>query len=236
MTQPAPPVFIELTVASSHAETHELTHLSLSGATPEFLAAYQTPGQYVQIRAHGLKPGFFAIASAPGRPQTDLLIKRGSPLADAIAATPPGGLLQVSIPAGRGYPFEQARGRNLLVIGVGSGIAPLRAVIQSIISQRDDYGAVSLIYGARTPASIPYSAEMDAWQGREIEVTRICSQPAEGAWNGPVGRVQDALKSAHAQIDPRCAAFVCGMKTMVEDVKAALGNLGLPPERVFQNF
>lgn len=236
MSQPAPPTFIEMTVASSHAETHELTHLSLSGATPEFTAAYKTPGQYVQIRTGGLKPGFFAIASAPSRPQTDLLIKRGSPLADAIAATPPGSPLQVSIPAGRGYPFEQARGRNLMIIGVGSGIAPLRAVIQSVIDERDAYGAVQLIYGARSPHSIPYNAEMDAWQAREIEVIRICSQPGEHVWNGPVGRVQDAIKTAHAQLDPRCAAFVCGMKAMVEDVKATLGNLGLPPERVFQNF
>jgi len=236
MTQPAPPVFMDLTVSNSLAESHELTHMSLSGATPEFLAGYQTPGQYVQVRTGGLKPGFFAISSAPGRSQIDLLIKRGSPLADAIVSTPAGGTLQVSPPAGRGYPFEQARGRNLLVIGVGSGIAPLRAVIQSIIDKRDDYGAVSFIYGARTPASIPYKAEMDAWQKREIEVTRVCSQPGEGTWSGPLGRVHDVLVQKHAQLDPRCAAFVCGMKAMVEDVKSTLGNLGLPPERVFQNF
>lgn len=236
MSQPAPPVFIDLKIAAAHAETPELCHVSLTGAPPEFLAAHTAPGQYVQIRAGGNKPGFFALASAPGRPQIELLIKRGSPIADAIISTPVGATLQVSPPAGRGYPMEQARGRSLFVIGVGSGIAPLRAVIQSVIDQRDAYGRVCLIYGARNSGGFPYCAEMASWKTRSIDVIQVCSQPAAGTWNGTVGRVQHALLAGHAQIDPASAAFVCGMKAMVEDVKAALMKLGLPADRVYQNY
>src|SRR5207253_173680 len=107
--------------------------------------------------------------SGPGRKDFDLLIKRGSPLADVIVSTPRGGKLQVSSPAGKGYPMDQARGANLFVIGVGSGMAPLRAVIQTILADRVSFGLVSFIYGARNSTGFPYTAEVDSWKAHDIE-------------------------------------------------------------------
>ena len=236
MSQHSASPFTELRVAEVRAETSELTHVSLTGALQEFLGAFKTPGQYVQIKTGENKPAFFAIACAPNAGHIELLIKRGSPVADAVARLAPGEKLLVSAPGGKGYPLEQAIGCDLVLIGVGSGIAPLRSVMHRVLERRNEFGRVWFIYGARTSCAIPYQTEMDGWGGRDIQVTHICSQPVHGSWPGRVGRVQDVLLAHPERIDANSAVFVCGMKAMVEDVKAAVEKLGLARERVFQNF
>jgi len=234
MSTPQP--FTEVTVADVRAETPELTHLDLLAPSAEFLSAYTTPGQYVQIKIGENKPGFFALASAPGEERLSLLIKRGNPTADTIVSTPAGGKLQVSVPSGKGYPFELARGCDVFLIGVGSGIAPLRSVVRAMLKDRDSFRNVRLIYGARTSTSFPYAGEMQDCANRGIEVCRVCSQPHANTWNERVGRVQQALLEDFSGVSATSVAFVCGMKAMVEDVKNAFGNIGMPPERVYQNF
>lgn len=227
--------FSNLTILETRRETSELEHLRV-GAPEAYRAAYLTPGQYVQVRIEGHKPGFYAIANAPGAADLELLVKRGSPVSDAIVAKKTGDILEASLPMGRGYPFDQALGRDVFAIGVGSGITPLRALIQAVLKERSRYGRVRFVYGARTACAFPYESEIGSWPAHGLEVTRICSRPAENTWRGPVGRVQDVLLAEKDAPAPGGVAYVCGMKSMVADVKAALAKLGLPEDRVYQNF
>src|SRR5476651_73650 len=144
MSTPAAPVFVLLIIDEIRAETSELIHLSLI-APPEFLKAYSVPGQYVQIAIEGMKPSFFAIANGPSSERLEFLIKRGSPAAEIIAAKKPGDSLQVSAPAGKGYPLVHAQGRDVYVIGVGSGIAPLRALMHTIMARRTDFAHIHFL-------------------------------------------------------------------------------------------
>ena len=228
--------FIDLEITDVRNETPELVHLALRGGDREFHAAYHTPGQYVQAQPGTPKPGFFAIACAPGGGGLELLVKRGNPISDAITAKMRGEKLSVSAPQGKGYPLAQALGRDIFVVGVGSGMAPLRALMQTILKQRAAYGRVAFIYGARCPESFPYPSEVNAWPSQGVEVPQVCSRPAAGAWSGNVGRVQQVLQARQAPVDPSSTVFVCGMKPMVEDVSAAFARLGLGAEHIFQNY
>jgi len=227
--------FHVLTVRSVHAETPELFNVVVE-ADAALRELYIIPGQYAQIKAGGLKPGFFAFASAPGDSVFQFLIKRGSPISDAIISHKTGETVQVSAPQGKGYPIGAARGRDVLLIGVGSGIAPLRALLEMLLKERAEYGKISLTYGARTQCAFPYENDFKRWVESGVSVTRICSQPRPDTWSGGVGRVQSVLLADAAPLTSGCVAFVCGMKTMVEDVKSALAQRGLPADRVFQNF
>ena len=230
------PAFVELEVSHTRAETHELTHLELAGASPEMLAAYQIPGQYLMVKTDEPKPGFFAIACGPGRRTFELLVKGGSPVSDAIRRKKEGERLAVSLPQGKGFPMHEAAGRNVILVGVGSGITPLRAAMHSLLANREKHGRITMVYGARTCDAIPYNAEMDSWLANGVEVSRVCSRPGPDTWSGAVGRVQDVLLSRGESLDRSTAVFVCGMKAMVEDVKATFVKLELPPDRIFLNF
>lgn len=230
------PVFHAVALAGVQPLTPELTRLTLAVPPTDLLAGYRVPGQYVQIKEGEGKPGFFAIANGPGGETFEFAIKGGSPLADALIAKRPGDMLAITVPAGKGYPMAEARGRDVVLFAAGSGIAPVRAVVHEILKQRDAYGSVKLYYGARTAASFAFDAELSAWLTQKIEVTRICSQPGTGTWNGITGHVQDVFRQRKPHVTAETCIFACGMKGMIEGVKAACQELGVPPTRVFQNF
>lgn len=228
------PAFHSLAVREIRAESPELTHLTLE-APASVLQAHTSPGQYVQVDVPGQKPGFFAIANEPGSASLELLVKRGGPVADYITARQAGETLAVSAPAGKGYPLDQARGKTLVLVGVGSAMAPLRAVLRTVLRRRTDFGTIHFYYGAREAGWVPYSAEVHA-----LAASNIAFHPAWSAFNADGSftgeRVQDALLREKPELPPDSAVFVCGMKSMVADVTAAVSQLGVPAARVFQNF
>jgi NAD(P)H-flavin reductase len=239
--------FIPLSLTTLRAETPELVHLELA-ASPEFLNAYTVAGQYVQIQFGEMKPGFFAIANSPDdtrkKARIELLIKRGSPLTDALALSHCEDSLHVSLPQGRGFSISAvAQTHDIYVIGAGSGIAPLRALIQEFLTHRHDFGKITLLYGARTQTLIPYPNEQSKWREQGIHVTHAISGKSEDKpsviFDTHVGHVQDVLRNLQKQtpvISENSAAFVCGPKAMVEDLKKLLPELGTAANRIFQNF
>jgi len=233
---PVAPAFQELLIASVHEVTPELVHLELGAVPAAVQRAYTVPGQYVQIQEGVGKPGFFAIACGPSKGKLEFLIKRGHPVADAIAAQRSGQALLVSAPAGKGFPMQEARGKDLFLFAVGSGLSPVRAVVHEVIRERSNYGEVKLFYGVRQADGFPYADEFDAWQTHRVEVTRTCSRPNPGTWQNLTGHVQDVFRQHQPRVAPDTCVFVCGMQGMVEGVKAAVQELGLSPGRVFQNF
>src|SRR5262245_4200059 len=112
-------------VARSWDETPAFRGVVLDA--PELAAAHERPGQYVKLESDAGK-GFFALASAPGAP-LELLVKKGAPFADALAALPVGARIAASAPAGQGYPVRDHSGQDVLLFAAGSGIAPIRSVV-----------------------------------------------------------------------------------------------------------
>jgi NAD(P)H-flavin reductase len=225
-------VFHRIPVRESHDESAHL-RLVRFDFPPELAAAHAVPGQVVKARAPGQPEAYLALASAPGAAHAELLVKRGAPSADAIAAATN---LELTVPFGKGFPVDTARGRDVLLFAAGSGIAPIRAVIQHLLSHRPDFGRSTLFYGQRAEADFAFRSEHLAWERAGIRVVLCASQPSGDTLQR--GHVQDAAQAiAFAGQDPRGAvAFVCGMKPMVEGVRDALRQAGLPPELVFQNF
>ncbi len=203
------------------------------------LAANHTaPGQVVKVRSRSGE-AYFALASAPslgGR--ADLLVKRGGRIADeVIAATAPGASVAVSAPFGKGFPVAEAEGRDVLLFAAGSGIAPIRALVQYFTSRRERHGRITLFYGQRQGGDFAYRGEHLDWERHGVRVV-LCPSGPDDAWQGVRGRVQEVARSlAFGGAPPGDGvAFVCGMSAMVNEVKATLKEAGVPPERVHLNF
>jgi sulfhydrogenase subunit gamma (sulfur reductase) len=212
-----------------------LTDLTLDLAATPLTGTHRRPGQYVHLRLAGHEEGLFAIASPPGALRWDLLVKAGSPLTDALIHLPLGQKIEVSPPTGPGFPLEQARGKDLLLFATGSGISPIRSVIESIRDERAAYGRVTLYFGARTPGAFAYSRDLEAWERSNIRVVRTVSQPGASGWQGLTGYVQAHL-AEEPLLTPGMLAFVCGQQEMVQGVMAALRERGLPGSAIYQNF
>jgi NAD(P)H-flavin reductase len=205
---------------------------------PEHARAHQRPGQVVKVHTSAGE-AYFAVASAPcAAAVIDLLVKRGGRVADsAIATAVPGGTLELSAPFGKGFPVEEAHGHDVLLFAAGSGIAPIRALVQHVVAQRDLFGRATLFYGQRHGGDFAYVKEHVAWERGGVRVV-LCPSAEDEAWPGVRGRVQEVARSLAFFGSPpeRTVAFVCGMTAMVDDVRATLTGAGLPPERVHLNF
>jgi NAD(P)H-flavin reductase len=205
----------------------------------ERAARYTVPGQVLKLRAPTGTDGYYAIASAPtpgDGAHAELLIKRGGALADAIIAAADSGALPASDPFGRGFPVDEARGRDVLLFAAGSGIAPVRALVQHVIAARGDFGRVELYYGQREAGDFAFQREHAAWERAGVRVILCASRAADG-WTGAHGHVQDVARSQLiGALGPQAAAFVCGMKPMVAGVRETLAAAGLAPERVYLNY
>lgn len=225
---------MEARVASVSAAAEGLVRVSLA-VPPALAASHVAPGQYLKVVIEGVGESYFAIASRPNptRDHMELLLKLGSPVADAIAKLAPGDVIRTSTAQGKGFPMERAVGRDLVLVATGSGISPIRSVLQTVMDRRAGLEKVSLYYGARTPDSFAYKDELDAWRAARIDVFPVVSRPADTGWTGLTGYVQTHLEGVHI---PTALAFLCGQKPMVEAVRKVLAERGMPAESMFLNF
>jgi len=150
----------------------------------------------------------------------------------ALCALEPGAVVGVRGPFGSEWPLAEAAGGDLLVVAGGIGLAPLRPAIRHALARRDDYGAVSVLVGARTPDDLLYVPELERWRARlDVEVDVTVDAAAAG-WHGRVGLVTTLIPGA--VVDPaKAAALVCGPEVMMTFVVRALVERGLPLERIW---
>ena len=231
-----PPPYHRILVADAWDETETLRGVRLDFG--EFAGAHTRPGQLVKLHAPGHKAGYFALANAPrGDGLGELLLKRGAPLADAvIAAAQPAALVDATVPFGDGFPVEQARGRDVLLFAAGSGITPVRALLQWILDRRAEHGRVALYYGQRSDRDFAYAGEQGQWQSAGVHLVRCASQPTP-TWTGARGYVQLVARELrlHEISTDNAVAFLCGMESMIDGVRLELVRFGLSAERIFLN-
>jgi NAD(P)H-flavin reductase len=230
--------FHDVVVADAWDETESLRgmRLELGALSPR----HRRPGQLIKLRHDGHKHGYFALANAP-RPDGagELLLKRGTPLADAfIDAATPGARVQATAPFGDGFPVELARGRDVLLFAAGSGITPVRALLQWLLAhRRGDDGRIALYYGQRSDRDFAYLGEHHAWRAAGVHLVLCASQPSPG-WSGARGYVQTVARELklHEISTANAVAFLCGMRSMIDAVRVELLHFGLPAARTFLNF
>lgn len=144
-----------------------------------------------------------------------------------------GDILHIRGPYGRGWPMERIEGRELLIVAGGIGLAPLRPVIAQLTEARQRFGRVEILYGARTPADLLFTDELQGWQEYGLRLLLSVDQvPGEETWSHNVGVVTTLFP--RITVDPREAiALVCGPEIMMKFVVLDLLKRGYAPERIY---
>jgi NAD(P)H-flavin reductase len=215
-------------VTSRTQETADTWTLSLEPVGGEGPAV--APGQFMMVYAFGVGEVPISVSGPPNRPGAVVLTVRSvGAVTQAVCATEPGGVLGLRGPYGNAWPVESAAGGDVLVVAGGIGLAPLRPVLLHALERRVEYGAVTLLYGARTPRDLLYTAEVDGWKGAaDVDLT---VDAADAGWNGRVGVVPKLV--ARARVHPASTtAFVCGPEIMMRFTVEALLARGVAPERI----
>ncbi len=134
-------------------------------------------------------------------------------------------------PFGKPWPIEAARGRDLVIVAGGIGIAPLRPVLYTVLSDRAAYGNVHLLYGARTPRDILYQDELMQWHRQGEISTTITVDAAKPSWKGDVGVVTRYI--GRVRVDPEnTVAMICGPEIMMRYTAGELLLKGIPMRQI----
>lgn len=221
-----------LTLKEAKEETTDIRLISmLGGGDWEFI-----PGQIAILSKEGIGESYFAIASAPEhKGSLEFLIRQGKGIAAVLYNASQGSQFSAKGPVGKGFPIDNFKGRDFLIAGVGTGIAPLRAAINSLRHRRGDFGKVAVLYGVRYPAGFCFSEEFSKWEQSLIKVVPVVSRPEGTDWKGRRGHVQEHFQEALSGLT-RPVALICGMKAMIEESREKLLSLGIPPQEVLTNF
>lgn len=222
-------------VGVEHLADH-MVLLSVDLAATPLPHDYKHVGQYVTLRTEASPPGYFAIATPPGAPVFEFLIRiePHKPKTAELGKLKAGDTVLVGDVQGEGYPLHAQYGRDLLLVASGTGIAPIRALLGEIKPLRDKFGAITLVYGAANRRSLAFTAEHPEWEAMGAKLVPVLSRSAH-TWTGARGYVQDLI--AALPIDaPRTTAFLCGQKEMAGTVAALLRNRGVPAGCIFENY
>lgn len=172
------------------------------------------PGEFMMMHAFGV--GEIAISTSGISPDGTLThtIRAVGAVSAALCAAPEGSTIGMRGPFGTSWGLAEATGRDLVIVAGGVGLAPLRPVLLGAMADRDAYGKVVLIAGARSQRDFLYTAEIEQWQqDSRLETHITVDVPIQG-WLGETGFVTEPLRKLN--LDPgRTTAFLCGPEPMM---------------------
>ncbi|MBQ7973047.1 MAG: FAD/NAD(P)-binding protein, partial [Lachnospiraceae bacterium] len=195
------------------------------------------PGQCAMLSIPGVGEAMFSITSSPTEEAyQEFSIKKCGELTSYLHDMNPGDEILVRGPYGNGFPVEDAlKGKNLLFIAGGIGLAPLRSVIQYVLDKRDDYGTVDVLYGARSAADLVRLDEIrENWSRQKDMKVFLTVDREDESWTGHVGFVPAYLKELNFSTDK--TVLVCGPPIMIKFVLEELKKLGFGEEQVYTTF
>lgn len=192
------------------------------------------PGQFVEFSLLGQGECTFCIASSSTRQgYFDCSIKKaGIVTADIHSMLEEGMEVGIRGPYGNWFPLEDIKRKNLLFVGGGIGLAPLRSLIQYCIDNRTDYKDFTILYGARTSGDLVYKDEIREWKNNPTLKVILTIDKAEDEWKENVGVVPKIMEEVVKPVIENTKVITCGPPIMIKYTLLALDRLGFNPKDV----
>ena len=191
------------------------------------------PGQFSMLWVFGVGELPISISGNPAEhKQLVYTVRSVGQATNALVTQRVGAGVGVRGPYGTGWPMDAARGRDVIVVAGGIGLAPLRPVIYEVLHHREDFGRLVVLYGARSPRDLLYRQELAAW-ARQRETQVLVTVDYGGmSWRGHVGVVTTLFK--YARLKPaQSVAMVCGPEIMMRFVSRELMTFGLSRNDIY---
>ncbi len=227
--QPHAPRSSVFRVEGVRRETHDTVTLALS--TPDGIDWSTARGEFVMVSLPAV--GAVPISISRRLPRgLELTIRAVGPTTTVLTGLERGAEVGLSAPLGHGWPVAAAQEHDVVIVGGGMGLAPLRPIVDEILAARSRYGDVHIYYGARTPSDVLYTEELAAWSARDDLEVGVTVDRADATWLGRVGVVTHLFDRARWD-GTKALAFVCGPERMIQATVNALAGRGLTPDRIF---
>jgi sulfhydrogenase subunit gamma (sulfur reductase) len=195
------------------------------------------PGQFVMLSIPGTGEAPISISSSPSRQGIlELCVRRAGRVTGALYRMTTNDVVGVRGPYGNGFPVSEISGHDLLLAAGGLGMAPLRSLLWYVLDNRDRFGSVTLMYGARTPADMLFREELVSLVDRTgLNCLLTVDADSGGTWKNRIGLLPALFD--FAQIDStRTFAAVCGPPVVYKYILQKLLDLGFRKDRILMSL
>lgn len=193
-------------------------------------------GQFVEISIFGAGEAPISVSSAPSkRGFIELCVRNAGDVTGALHAKRCGDVIGLRGPFGRGFPYEEMKGHDVLLVAGGLGIAPLKSLINHIHDDRHEFGKVTIVYGARHPGEILCRYQFDMWKHRDDFDLRLTVDEPDETWTDEVGLPTKALEKI--EMDPaNTYGAICGPPAMYKYVIEEMRAKGMDADKIYVSF
>jgi len=193
------------------------------------------PGQVAIVKVPDEEPAYFALASAPEDPELEVLVKRKIGASTRIYEMTVGARIELLEITGRGFDLEEQRGKDLVFVAMGTGVAPLRSALRHVLKRQREFGQLIVLYGARTPDDFCFRDETETWEAAGVELRQVISRPDGHDWSGPTGYVQSLLDHVLPDLNSP-VALICGSPEMMGQTRDRLQQMGFAAHEILTNY
>jgi NAD(P)H-flavin reductase len=194
---------------------------------------YQT-GQFAMISVLGAGEAPFSISSTPSRPGLlEFCIRKTGTVTDALFQLKENDLIGIRGPYGNGFPIEKMLGKDILIVMGGLGAAPLRSVLLYCLDNRDQFGRVILLHGAKKPEEMLLREEFLSLKKRDdLECHLTVDEDETGSWTEDKGVVTELFTKLENINPENTCGLVCGPPIMYKFVLKEFLNLDIPKDQI----
>ncbi len=225
-----------VTIEDIYEETSDIRSFKLVFKDKELRETFEfKTGQFGLYSAFGLGESTFCLASSPTRKgYIQCTFRKTGRVTNGLGELSIGDTMGFRGPYGNHFPIEEWKGKNILFIAGGIALPPVRSVIWNILDRHEDFGNVTIVYGAKTVADLVYKEELRHWDERpDIKLIQTVDPGGEtDDWQGKVGFVPTVLEESKVKAE-NTIAVVCGPPIMIKFCLGALGKLGFSDDAVF---
>ncbi len=192
-------------------------------------------GQFGEYSIFGAGESTFCIASSPTRKGfIECSFKSIGKVTTALREVNIGDTVGFRGPYGNSFPLDDWKDKDVVFIAGGIGLAPVRCVIWNVLDRREEFGDVTIVYGARSVADLVYKRELEEWAARtDVRVvTTVDPGGQTPEWQGQVGYVTPIVEATAPKAD-NAVAVLCGPPIVVKLTLPVLGKLGFSDDAIY---
>ena len=190
------------------------------------------PGQFAFLSAYGIGEAPFCLTSAAHRKAgIEFAIRAVGTVTNALHELDEGAKVGIRGPFGNSFPMDDYKGKNIIIIGGGIGMAPLHPVINTIVDHRDDYGDLLIINGARSPQDLVFADEFDVWAKASKTKVELTVDRGDDNWKGRVALIPDVVVDLNPPSE-NAVAIICGPPIMIHFTLIKLKDLGFANDQI----
>jgi sulfhydrogenase subunit gamma (sulfur reductase) len=191
------------------------------------------PGQFIELSIMGMGEAPISVSSSPTKKGGfELVVRKAGRVTGALHRLTAGSQVGIRGPFGTNFPADDLKGKDILFVGGGIGLVPLRSFINYVLDNRKNYGRVIILFGARNPAERLFPDELAEWAKRDdVEFFETVDR-ADESWTGNVGVITTLFPKV--EIDPlSTVCAIVGPPVMYKFVIIELRQKKIPYENIF---